>query len=135
MIVVDVNVLAALLLPTPKTSAVEAVHELDPDWAAPPLWRSELRSILARQVRTDRLRPEGAHAALDLALELIVAEQDVEPARVLQLALESGCSAYDCDYVALAQALEVPLVTLDRQVLRRFPEVGCTPDRFAAATD
>ncbi len=36
----------------------------------------------------------------------------------------SDCSAYDCEYVALAKRLGVKLVTMDRKVLRAFPEVA-----------
>jgi predicted nucleic acid-binding protein len=43
---------------------------------------------------------------------------------VLTLADRSYCSAYDCEYVALAKRLGVKLVTMDRKVLRAFPEVA-----------
>ena len=36
----------------------------------------------------------------------------------------SHCSAYDCEFVALALELEVPLVTADRQLLRSFPRIA-----------
>jgi predicted nucleic acid-binding protein len=39
---------------------------------------------------------------------------------VLSLATSSGCSTYDCEFVALATSLGVPVVTNDRQVLRAF---------------
>jgi predicted nucleic acid-binding protein len=40
---------------------------------------------------------------------------------VLTLALESGCSAYDCEFVALAKQLGVKLVTEDAKLRRAFP--------------
>jgi predicted nucleic acid-binding protein len=60
---------------------------------------------------------------------------------VLQLAAASRCTAYDCEYVALAYALDVPLVTVDRQILSHFPERAialnamdaCTPGRHPRA--
>ena len=42
---------------------------------------------------------------------------------VLQLVATSSCTAYDCDFVSLAGAYRVPLVTVDRQVLREFPQI------------
>ncbi len=47
MIVVDSNVLAYLYLPGEYTAAAEVLLEHDSDWAAPILWRSEFRNILA----------------------------------------------------------------------------------------
>ena len=131
MIVVDTNVLAALLLTTRQTPAVVAVHTHDPEWAAPPLWRSELRSVLVQQIRAGRLDLGAAEEITLLATDVIAHEQDVLSSAVLQLAVESGCSAYDCEFVALAQSLDAPLVTLDRALLREFPELAIAPDSFA----
>jgi predicted nucleic acid-binding protein len=47
-------------------------------------------------------------------------ESHVDPAAVLALALQSGCSAYDCEFVALAQELGVPLVTSDQKLAAKF---------------
>jgi len=51
---------------------------------------------------------------------------------VLELAVRSRCTAYDCEFVALAKQLGVPLVTSDRQVLAAFPETAVSPDAFAS---
>lgn len=40
-----------------------------------------------------------------------------------------GCTAYDCEFVALSQRLGVPLVTLDRALLKAFPRLA---RKFAA---
>ena len=55
MIVVDVNVLAYLYLPGPFTASVEKLLLRDAQWAAPRLWRSEFRNILATYMRKDML--------------------------------------------------------------------------------
>jgi len=44
---VDTNVVAYLLLNGPHTAQAEALLAHDPDWVGPPLWRSELRIVLA----------------------------------------------------------------------------------------
>jgi predicted nucleic acid-binding protein len=46
---------------------------------------------------------------------------------VLELTQRSLCSAYDCEYVALAVQLRTKLVTADKQVLQAFPEVAVPP--------
>ncbi len=43
---------------------------------------------------------------------------------VLHLAQISHCSAYDCEFVALARRLDVPLVTADKQILKAFPLIA-----------
>ena len=51
-------------------------------------------------------------------------ERFVDPMLILDLVASSTCSAYDCEFVALAQELGVPLVTTDKQILRDFPRIA-----------
>ena len=50
--------------------------------------------------------------------------------RVIGLAAASACSSYDCEFVAVAKDLSVPLVTADRQILRAFPETAVSLHAF-----
>jgi predicted nucleic acid-binding protein len=122
VIVVDTNVVAYLYLPGEHTEKAEALLEQDDDWVAPLLWRSEFRNILAGYMRRKMLTIE---AARDLQLEaeslLAGAEHEVDSRRVLELVCNSDCSAYDCEFVALAMALGVKLVTMDAKLLKAFP--------------
>lgn len=122
MIVVDSNVVAYLYLPGDHTAKAEALLERDADWTAPLLWRSEFRNILAGYMRRKMLTLEEARA-LQLEAESLMAgtEHDVDSGLVLQLVRDSDCSAYDCEFVALAMALGVQLVTVDAKLLRAFP--------------
>ncbi len=52
------------------------------------------------------------------------AEFEIPSAHIMQLVNSSNCSAYDCEFVALAQHLDVPLVTEDKKVLREFPDTA-----------
>ena len=123
MIVVDSNVVAYLYLPGDYTEKEEALLEHDTDWAAPLLWRSEFRNILAGYMRRKTLTFE---AARDLQLEaeslLAGAEHEVDSRQVLELVRDSDCSAYDCEFVALAMTLGVKLVTMDAKLLKAFPK-------------
>ena len=49
-------------------------------------------------------------------------EYDVSSIQVLRLTASSGRSAYDCEFVLLAQDLGVPLVTMDKKLLYSFPD-------------
>ncbi|MBC7213776.1 MAG: type II toxin-antitoxin system VapC family toxin [Burkholderiaceae bacterium] len=125
MRVVDSNVLAYLYLPGEYTAAAEALMEHDPDWAAPVLWRSEFRNILAGYLRRGKLTFEQAHALQSEAEDLLSgAEYEVDSRSVLELVRGSECSAYDCEFVALAKTLGTKLVTMDGKVLRSFPDIA-----------
>ena len=125
MIVVDTNVLAYLWLPGAANRAAEELLRREPRWAAPLLWRSEFRNVLGGLVRRRRLTVDGAIRIAEAAEEqLRDHELAVPAAAVLELVAASGCTAYDCEFVALASELGVALVTEDRQVLAAFPEIA-----------
>jgi predicted nucleic acid-binding protein len=122
VIVVDTNVLAYLYLPSEYTPNAEALLVRDPEWVAPVLWRSEFRNILAGYLRRKTL-PFDVARDLQAEAEGLLAgrEHDVDSQRVLELVRDSDCSAYDCEFVAVALRLGVKLVTMDRKLLRAFP--------------
>ncbi len=123
MIVVDSNVLAYLYLPCEHTEAAEALLEHDPEWVAPILWRSEFRNILAGYLRRKSISFEQARSLQCEAESLLEgAEYEVDSQSVLELVRDSDCSAYDCEFIALALKLDTRLVTMDRKLLRAFPE-------------
>lgn len=123
MIVVDTNVVAYLYLPTEFAARAEALLERDPEWAAPVLWRSEFRSILAGYMRRKSLTFEDARALQGEAESLLAGnEHEVDSQRVLELVRDTDCSAYDCEFAALAMRLGVKLVTMDSKLLRAFPK-------------
>ncbi|MCX6360184.1 MAG: type II toxin-antitoxin system VapC family toxin [Armatimonadetes bacterium] len=125
MTVVDTNVLAYLYLPGEYTAAAEALLERDADWAAPVLWRSEFRNILAGFIRRGSLTFGQAVAVQGEAEELLAgAEYEVESRQVLELVHGSDCSAYDCEFIALALSLGTKCVTMDARLRRAFPEVA-----------
>lgn len=125
MIVVDSNVVAYLYLPGEYTAAAEALLERDPSWAAPVLWRSEFRNILAGYLRRGRLTFQQAHGLQCEAEDLLSGnEYEVDSLSVLELVRDSDCSAYDCEFVALAMRLGTKLVTMDSKLLRAFPNIA-----------
>ena len=122
MIVVDSNVLAYLYLPGERTADAEALLEQGPEWAAPVLWRSEFRNILAGYTRRKTLTFEQACSLQSEAEDLLSGlEFEVDSRAVLELVRDSDCSAYDCEFIALAIKLDTKLVTADKKVLRAFP--------------
>jgi len=132
MIVVDTNVIAYFWLPGEYTTYAERALSKDNEWAAPILWRSEFRNILAGYMRRKNL-------TIDMAIQLVEhaetqmkgREYIVESGRVMSFVEMSSCSAYDCEFVALAEDLGVPLITTDKKIIRTFPTIALPLDKFA----
>lgn len=132
MIVVDTNQIAYLLIGGDLTDTVRRVFIRDSTWSAPLLWRSQFRSILAQYIRRDELRSSQAVRIQRMAEEFLSGREHlIDSEKILRLVEQSGCSAYDCEFVALAMELRVPLVTSDKQILREFPKIAMSPDAFA----
>ena len=134
MIVVDTNIIGYLYLTSDRSLQAEQALLRDPEWVAPLLWRSEFRNVLALYIRQQLLSLEDAQQIMDEAVNLMQdREYDVASLQVLNLVASSTCSAYDCEFVALAQDLGVPLVTVDRQVLEQFPDIAVSLETYASS--
>ena len=124
-VVVDTNVIAYYWLPGVHTENAVALRRRTDDWFVPRLWRSEFRNVLARYLRARIIGLDQARALVRSAeAELVDCERDVDSAAVMDLVATSSCSAYDCEFVALARQMGIPLVTEDTGLLRAFPDVA-----------
>jgi len=131
VIVVDTNLLAHLHVRGPRTAASERVLLRDSVWLAPLLWRSEFRNVLSTSVRARLMDLADAVAAASAAERRMSGHEYGVPSRpVLELAHDSGCTAYDCEFVYLARHLDTKLVTTDRALLAAFPDTAVSPDAF-----
>ena len=59
-------------------------------------------------------------------------EHELSTMAVLRAAEDNRITAYDLEFVVLAQELGVPLVTFDKQVLAAFPAIAIHPAQFVA---
>ena len=115
---VDASVVVAALIDTgPDGRWAEAAIARD-GLAAPELVLAETANILHRLERANaisRIQANGAHAdLLELAIELF----PFAPFARRAWELRSNLTVYDAWYVALAEALGCPLLTLDRKLSR-----------------
>jgi predicted nucleic acid-binding protein len=123
MIVVDSNVIAYCWIHGERTELAHRLRRLDADWHAPVLWRSELRNILAGYRRDGSLDDRQARQIMAAAeTGLAGREHHLPSERVFRVTEASRLSAYDAEFVALAEILGVTLVTEDRAILTAFPE-------------
>lgn len=131
MIVADTSLLVYLYIHGQRTAQAEAALRRDPIWVAPLLWRSEFCNVLLGLVRKRAIILEDALGIIGEAERTMTGrEYTVASHQVLQLAARSGCSAYDCEFVSLAQDLGISLVTTDHQVLDAFPGTAIALESF-----
>ena len=131
MIVVDTNVIAYFWINGANTKFTENLLKKDSNWIAPFLWRSEFRNVLAGYLRKNLL-------PLDKALRLMSAAEEqlnnneylVTSDLVMNLVSLSSCSAYDCEFVALAKDFNINLVTSDKKILKEFPSIAIPLKNF-----
>jgi predicted nucleic acid-binding protein len=133
VIVVDTNLIAYLLLGGEKTENARSIYKRDTKWAAPLLWRSEFRSVLAMFIRQRKLTSDKALEFMTEAEILLQGEEyQVDSKRIIKLIDSSKCSAYDCEFIALAQHLAIPLITSDKQILSEFPDIALSIESYSA---
>ena len=133
MIVVDSNVIAYCWLNGPMTGLAQRVRVKDPDWHVPVLWRSEMRNILAGYMRNGSLSAADTRRVMRQAEEALAGfEHLVSSDAVLKVVEVSLLSAYDSEFVALAERLSAQLVTEDKAVLKAFPDVALSMEGFLA---
>ena len=134
MIIAGTNIISYLLLPTIYTDSVEKLYKIDPDWLAPILWKSEFRNVMALYLRKKIITLEKAMQLQDTAESIIIQDEyDISSPQVLALIDKSDCSAYDCEFIALANHLDTKLVTQDKKVLRAFPTTAISVSDFLSA--
>ncbi len=128
--VVDASVAIKWYLPEPHSE--QALHLLRQcqqgvvAFHAPDLFVSEAGNILWKKVRRRAITSEEAAAIsrnlLAVPVHLHLAKT-LFPA-ALRLSLDAGTTFYDSLYVALAVALECPLVSADRRLLEAMQRAG-----------
>ncbi len=128
MIVVDTNILAHFWLPSDHTELCEQLFQWDPEWVAPVLWKSEFRNVVILYMRKKLIDlPEAMQITEKAEIQMQEREFHVNSVQVYSLANKSVCSSYDCEFICLAKELDTKLITMDKQILRSFPEYSAKP--------
>ncbi|MEO5599704.1 MAG: type II toxin-antitoxin system VapC family toxin [Cyclobacteriaceae bacterium] len=130
MIAIDTNILVYLWLPSDKTPVAEKIYYKDSNWIAPAVWRSEFRNVVSLYIRRGVSFADGLESINRAENLMKENEIQVNSEEVMKLVQLSGCSAYDCEFVHVAQIRSVPLITFDQQVLRKFPDIAIDPLKF-----
>jgi predicted nucleic acid-binding protein len=118
MLIVDASTLFEVVASTPRAGSIRAVLAADPDHAAPHLVDAEVMSVIQRQYRRGALDTTAAGQAVD---DLCSWPGERWPHAVFAprvWELRNSVRSYDAYYVALAEALDAPLVTCDDRLAR-----------------
>ena len=114
MIVVDASALTEFLLQTPLGVRVEArLFRSTDEFHAPHLIDVEVVQALRRLVRIGEVRPNRAREAVEDLTGLDIRRHSHIDWLSRAWALRDNLTAYDAMYVALAEAIDAPLVTCD----------------------
>jgi predicted nucleic acid-binding protein len=131
VIVADANVLVYRYVRGPFSSLADAANVKDADWRVPLFWRCEFTSAVLKLVRAGALSEAAALEAIaGASTHLTGREMDVPQDRAMLAALRFGTSAYDAQYVALAEMLGVSCVTADQPLAQKAPAVCVLLDTF-----
>jgi predicted nucleic acid-binding protein len=131
MIVVDTNVIVYLFVSGERTELAKELLLVDGHWIVPPLWKSEFRNAVIQSARQGVITFQDARLFAQRAEAMFhQREIDVSGHFVIDLAHDSACSGYDCEFVALALQLDTVLVTVDKRVLKEFPAAAVALDEF-----
>ena len=132
MIVVDTNIISYLYISGARSHQVEQLLSFDAHWVAPVLWRSEFRRVMSLYLRKNYLSFDEVLRIIHQAENLLGAnEYEIPSALIMELVNSSQCSSYDCEFVALAQYLGVPLLTADKKILHEFPNIAVSLQGFS----
>lgn len=130
MIVADTNLIVYLFITGDQTSLAQEVLAKDPHWIVPPLWQSEFRNVLAGYIRRGMKLSQAQEIMTEAMLTLEYRQIIPSSEKVFELISKSDCTAYDCEFIALAQQLNILLVTADKQLLERFPDSAIALEEF-----
>ena len=112
-IVVDSSVLVAALVDSGPHGARAETILADGSLYAPELARAEATNIFRRLERTKLITTPEANAARNDLMQLDIDVFPFEPFADRIWELRHNVTSYDAWYVALAEALKLPLATLD----------------------
>lgn len=122
--VLDASVVVGALLDSGETGRWSREQLSTARLHAPHLLPAEVINVLRRVVQTDPAQRSSVQQAMAEMADLDLALCDFLPLSPRVWELRHNLTAYDAWYVALAEALDAPLVTLDRR-LARAPGLGC----------
>ena len=133
MIVVDANIISYYFIKSEKTDLAQNIREKDPDWVIPAFWKYEFLNVLSKYSRFNGMTLDESKTLFNEAVDILSEkEAHTDPENVLDLSVRKKISVYDAEYVSLAISLDCKLVTADKEVLGKFPDIAISMEDFAS---
>ena len=105
--------------------------EKDDHWVSVPLWKSELRNVCLSFVKQGIISFAEAVTTMTNVEEFMSKNEfNVSSFSVLNHAHRTKCTAYDCEFISLAESLKIPLITKDKEVLKKFPSIAISLEKY-----
>lgn len=131
MIVIDANILVYSLIEGEYSLLVKKLQEKETDWRTTALCLHEVLNVLATYQRREVLTLKQCRKLLEHAERFMqVAQCEVKMDAALSVAAKHNITGYDAQYVALAQSLNVPLITEDRKLREAVPGIAVSMQEF-----
>jgi predicted nucleic acid-binding protein len=131
VIVVDTSILIPAFVDAPSSARARRVIDPRARWVLPPMWRFEFTSAMATLIRAGEIDPVTAYGAMDDARTAVVSrEVPVDQGQVIRVSIRHKISAYDAQYIALADEYGVVCVTSDKDLLKKAPDQTISLDAY-----
>lgn len=131
MIVVDANIISYYFIKSEKTDLAQNIREKDPDWVIPAFWKYEFLNVLSKYSRFNGMTLDESKTLFTEAMDILSEkEAHTDPENVLELSVRKKITVYDAEYVSLARSLSCKLVTADKEILEKFPELAVSMEDF-----
>lgn len=122
--ILDASVAVRWFVEEPGDDAALTLFKSPIHWVAPRLLLTEVAGALARKVSLGEIRPLVGTRALAMLGQMTasrlleLAEDESHIGRAFKLAVELDHRVADCLYLALAEAMHLPIVTADEKLAR-----------------
>lgn len=134
-VVLDASAFLSLVFEDARASDTTAMKIAIDTFGAyvPPIWLTEIENVLVVGERAGRIDASTAAAILDVARKENITVDPVGPevrfGSAVALARTYQLNAYDATYLALAQRKNLPLMTLDRKLLKAAQQLRLAWDK------
>jgi predicted nucleic acid-binding protein len=124
MLVIDASIAFKWIVPEPDSEAADALIAGGETLIAPDLIRTEVANAGWKATRRGDMTAEQLRLSIEWLPQLLDQLHTVAPllARAVAIACRLDHPVYDCVYLALAERVSSPLVTVDERLCRRVAD-------------